>query len=420
MKHELSRDEALSIHRLSEDFIERNHRTYRRYNNNDPAFQSQMTILLGARGVGKTTLMLQKLVEYFPDEPRKRLFLPIDHALFTDVSLYGIIAYFSRNGAEMICIDEIHKYPSWPKDLKSIRDEFPSLKIIVSGSSSIEIQKSSRDLSRRAIVTSMFGLSFREFLELTTGAEIAPIKLIDLLNNHEAIAKSVLSVLKNISTKITLEDYFQKYLRVGYYPYHLEYPQESLFNLTLIQSIEVTLEAEIPAQNPKINYVATMRFKRLLGIVATLPPFEFELKKILLLTEIADERTLKSYLRMLEIGGLIITMNRAATGLKSMRKPDKIYLDNTNLLQALVPRTDAANRGTIRELFFLMSTRVNHDLALAESGDFTLDKKFTFEVGGQKKTHRQIHHVKNAYLVKDDIDVGYGDAIPLWMFGFLY
>lgn len=420
MKLALSPEEELAIHRLSEDFIERHHRPYRRYNADNPEFESQMTILLGARGVGKTTLMIQQIRERYPDQPRQRLFLPIDHALFTEMSLYGIVAHFYKQGVKMVCIDEIHKYPSWPKDLKSLKDEFPDLKVMGSGSSAIEIQKSARDLSRRAVVSSMFGLSFREYLELTLDLQFPLLSLEELLKDHENFAKLVLSILKKSAPTTSLFAYFHKYLGVGYYPYHLEYPLESLFKLTLMQSLDVTLEAEIPAQNPHINFATTLKFKRLLGIIATLPPFEFELKKILRLTDIADERTLKAYLRMLETAGLVITMNRGASGLKAMRKPDKIYLDNTNLLNALVPRADTINSGSMRELYFLMSTRVHHKLSLADSGDFTLDKKFTFEIGGANKNMRQIHALKAAHLVKDGIDTGYGNTIPLWIFGFLY
>ncbi len=405
-----------SISQLSEDFIAAYDKNYRRYIFDDEVFTAPMVVVLGARGVGKTTLLVQKLLEYAPVNPRTRLFIPADHELMTGLSLYSVISQFYRLGTKVVCIDEIHKYPTWSKDLKSLRDEFRELKLIVSGSSALEISKTARDLSRRALFCHMYGLSFREFLELKLAKKIPLVTLQQLLNEHETIANDF---KKLFSQALSREQLFEEYLRVGYYPYHLDFRQESLFWLTLTQSVAVTVESEIPAQHDKITASASRKFKKILSIIGTLPPFEFELKKLLQLTDISDERTLKIYLGYLEAAGLIVTLARKSAGLKAMRKPDKLYLDNPNLIYALTPHA-AVNRGTLREIFFINCLRVRHQITLADQSDFVVDDRWTFEVGGPNKTTDQIRGIKHGYVVKDNIEIGRGNVVPLWLFGFLF
>jgi hypothetical protein len=347
---------------------------------------------------------------------RKGLYVQADHFLVARSSLYEIADEFRKYGGELICFDEIHKYPSWSMELKSMADTFPGLKIIASGSSALEIVRGSHDLSRRALVLRMQGLSFREYLGMAHGLEFRRLALGDLVAGHERTAERIVSELEQGGHKVLA--LFQDYLTCGYYPYFLEYPDTAQFQLTLTQQIQATLEVDLPAIHPTLGGASIRRMRKLLAVVSGMVPFTPDMKALKGMLEIGDERTLKSYLGFLEEAGILLTVSRSDKGLRAMEKPEKIYLNNPNLYRALAGAA-AADRGAVRETFFLNMLQSDHTVRVAAKGDFLIDGSLTFEIGGKGKDAAQIKGIENAWLALDNIEIGVGRRVPLWMFGFL-
>jgi len=317
----------------------------------------------------------------------------------------------------LLCLDEIHKQGDWARSLKSISDTYPDLRVVASGSSMLQIHKGSHDLSRRAIVWRMSGFSFREYLELRLNLELPVQTLEGVLRGHELIAAEVVACLKKKDVKVL--GLFQDYLQVGYYPYFSEYQDVDLFQLTLEQNVHTAIESDLVALNPSLSGNSIARIKRLLAVIAASVPFTPDYAKLRRLLDIADDRTLKTYFGHLEDAGLIMTLRRASGGLRAMEKPEKIYLGDSNQVYALCTKGQA-NIGNIRETFFCrMLTEVSL-IHAAEKGDFVIEKGVFVEVGGRSKTARQIRGKQSAVLAVDDVEVGSGNRIPLWLFGFLY
>ncbi len=317
----------------------------------------------------------------------------------------------------MICFDEIHKYPDWSTELKSIYDTFPKLSIVASGSSALEIYKGSRDLSRRAVVYKMFGLSFREFIELELGIELISFGLEDIVRNHQRIANGIIMAVEKKGKKILA--LFKHYLEHGYYPYFREYKNRELFYITLEQNIHTTLESDLIAIYPSLSGNSIKKMKKLLTIIAYSVPFTPDLKKLKTTLEVGDERTLKTYLKYLEDAGIILTISKSGRGLRGLEKPEKIYLNNPNLIHAISSVTPV-EKGNLRETFFLNLMGSLHKVSSPAQGDFNVEGKYIFEVGGKSKNFSQIKGIADSFLAVDDIEIGTGNKIPLWLFGFLY
>lgn len=383
----------------------------------DP-FKARMTILLGPRGVGKTTAMVQHLLKFAGGDvlDQRILFVPSDHIGLKDSSLYVIGEAFALRGGTHVCFDEIHKVEGWARELKSLYDTFPELTILASGSSALQIAAGGADLSRRALVLHVNGLSFREYLELGHGLELAPLSLPDLLENHPGCAERILDAVAPTGKRIL--PHFHGYLRTGVFPFFLETADASLYLTLLEQNVHTILESDILSMNPSFTGATVRKMGRLLSVVATSAPFKPDFTKLTNLLEIGDQRTLKKYLRLMERAGLIMSLSASGKGLKTMEKPEKIYLGNTNLIHALARGT--ADPGNIRETFFLSQAQVKHTVSAPRHGDFLVDDTWTFEVGGRSKTASQIKGVSEAYRALDDIERGTGRRIPLWLFGFLY
>lgn len=347
----------------------------------------------------------------------KALYVQTDHFLVADRSLYAIAEDFYNLGGEMICFDEIHKYPNWSAELKSIYDTFPKLTIICSGSSALEIYKGSRDLSRRAVVLKMFGMSFREFLEMAHGVSVKSVALREALTDHQRIARDAINAVERKGRKILA--LFKEYLQRGYYPYFSEYEDKQLFYLTLEQNIHTTLESDLIAIYPSLTGASIQRIKKLLSVIAASVPFTPDLKQLKNMLGIGDERTLKTYLKYLEDAGVILALSGSGHGLRLLEKPDKLYLENTNLAHAISSR-GSGNVGNMRETFFFNALRVGHRVSSPSRGDFLVDDMYTFEVGGKNKGFEQIREINNSFLALDDIEVGAGRQLPLWLFGLLY
>ncbi len=404
---------------LSQTFLRIRNRDFKRYFLRDQPLTNRFSIIIGQRGIGKTTVMIQHLLERYNDDRsgRKALYIQADHFLVTRSSLYEIADEFCKMGGEIICFDEIHKYPAWSMELKSIYDTFPSLKIIASGSSALEIAKGSHDLSRRAVVFKMYGMSFREFIGMKNGIYFDSLTLAKLIADHQETADSIVTELEKNGLKVLA--LFRDYMEHGYYPYFMEYEDKSLFFMTLEQNIHTTLESDLPAIHQSLNGSSIRKIKKLLSIIASLVPFTPDMKHLKNLLEIGDERTLKNYLKFLEDAGVILLVGKSGKGLREMEKPEKIYLNNPNLYHAL-SRRDSPDIGAMRETFFVNMLRAAHTLSIPVKGDFLVDDSVTFEVGGKNKDAGQIKGTDNSWLALDNIETGHGRRIPLWLIGFIY
>ena len=387
---------------------------YVRYFLKKESLSSRFSIISGQRGIGKTTVIIQYIHQHYPDlYTTKALYIQADHFLLGDLSLYEIADLFVKMGGELLCIDEIHKYPNWSKELKSINDTFRDLKLVISGSSALEIHKGSHDLSRRALVYKMKGMSLREFIEMKLGMVLERYSLDEILTDHQPIAQGIVDALSEKKEKIL--PLFGEYMKVGYYPYYFEYNNKEQFTMALEQNIHTTIESDLMAIYPSLTGNSIRKLKSLLKVISASVPFTPDMKKLKSIIGVGDERTLKNYLKYLEDAGLIKMLMKSTKGLGSIEKPEKIYLDNPNLLF-----TSQADIGTARETFFMNQMSKDHEVVAPKSGDFLLDGKFTFEVGGKNKSFKQIKELENSFIASDEIESGFGNRVPLWLFGFLY
>ncbi len=404
---------------LSRRYLETKQKPYQRTLFQNTCFKHRLSVLVGQRGVGKTTLIVQYLLKQVNNDllSQKILYVPADHFLLGEMSLYEIAEEFVRMGGEIIAFDEIHKYSDWSKELKSIYDTFHDLKIIASGSSMLEIHKGTHDLTRRAIVCTVKGLSFREYLELELGVSLPNYQLSEILDSHEVFAQKIIKLLKKENKKIL--PLFNQYLKFGYYPYYLEIKDQDAYLLTLEQNFHTIIESDMTAIYPALTGASIRKIKHLLAFIAESVPFTPNWKKIKEIVEIGDERTLKSYFKYLEDAGLIRMVMRYSKKIRKLENPEKIYLDNTNQLSAI--SVESYNIGTVRETFFLsMMAASNHKINLPLCGDFIIDGKIHVEIGGKNKGFEQIKNQALAYLACDAIEEGFNNKIPLWLFGFLY
>ena len=360
----------------------------------------------GARGVGKTTLILQYIKRNF-EFGSNNLYVSLDDVYFSGNSLIDFTENFVKNGGEFLFLDEVHRYKNWAQELKNVYDDFPELKLVFTGSSILDITKSKADLSRRAVLYKMPGLSFREYIQFTRDMEFEKYSLEDILHNHEHITDTVTAKIKPLPE-------FKKYLQSGYYPFFMEYSET--YHERLEQVINLVLETDIPAMKA-INLEGIAKLKQLLYIISTSVPFKPNIKKLSEKTGIS-RNSLVYYLNYLEEAQILHLLHKDNMGISLLQKPEKIYLDNTNLIHTLAYQD--ANTGNERETFFMNQLAQNHIVTYSDKSDFLIDNKFTFEIGGQSKTGKQIKDIPNSYLAIDNIEYGYKNKIPLWLFGFLY
>lgn len=403
---------------LSLNFIKLKFEPYRRYFIQKTAMKHRFTIILGERGVGKTTTLIQSLLDAADGDPLsdKILYVQADHFLMGKTSLYDIAEKFSRLGGHSIAFDEIHKYPNWSIELKSIYDTFVDLRILASGSSALEIHKGSHDLTRRALVHRMFGLSLREFIELKYQLPFPSYGLDELILNHPKLSSDILEVLR--AHKLSILKIFKDYLDHGYYPYFRIFESTEEFKLTLEQNLHTTLEADLVAIYPHLTGNSIKKIKQLVSYLAQAVPFIPNWQALKKVTDIGDDRTLKSYFKYLEDASIICSLETATDKFRKLETPEKIFLANPNQLSAFA--TLHPNVGTVRETFFLSSLRPEYPVALARDTDFLVNNKYYLEVGGKNKDSRQIKNQKNGFLAIDEIEQGVQQRIPLWLFGFLY
>ncbi len=360
----------------------------------------------GARGVGKTTLLLQYIKKNLLLD-QSSLYVSLDNIWFAENSLSHLVDQFVKQGGKFLFLDEVHKYPNWSQELKNIYDDYSELKIVFTASSLLEILNSRADLSRRAIVYSMQGLSFREYLNLKLNLGFPKYSLNDILTNH-------LLISGEINQKVRPLQYFKEYLHHGYYPYFQEVPE--LYFHRIEEVINLIIEIELP-QLRKVEIAYVSKIKQLLQIISESVPFVPNVTKLSERIGV-NRNTFVSYLYFLEEAHIIQNLYKDAKGITQLQKPNKIFLENTNLQYALSP--DHVNLGNIRETFFLNQLKGQHTLEYLEESDFLVDHSIIFEVGGKSKKGNQIKKLSDSYLVLDDIESGMGKRIPLWLFGFLY
>lgn len=360
----------------------------------------------GARGTGKTTLLLQHIVENFPDKS-KALYVSLDNIWFAQNTLLDLVDYFQAHGGTHLFLDEVHRYPNWSVELKNIYDSYPDVYVVFTGSSILEIYRSNADLSRRAVTYHLQGLSFREFLNFENNLNLKPYALEDILQNHQNIAGEIIAKIKVLPE-------FKKYLEYGYYPFYKE--GIKVYPLRLQNVVNTILENDLPAVE-NIEYVTVHKIKKMLMIVASLVPFSPNVAK--LSAEIETNRAnAVRYLDYLQKAGLTINLMSSKKGMSLMNKPDKIYLDNTNLQYALA--ISGVNEGNLRETFFANQMNGFHQISTSKQGDFLVNDTYLFEVGGAGKSFKQIKNIKNSFIVVDKTETGFGNKIPLWLFGLMY
>ncbi len=408
-----------SIFTLSRHFLKIYNRPYVRSFLKKTELNDRFAIIVGQRGVGKSTALIQHLLKYSKGDlfSSAILYVQSDHFVTNQYTLYEIAEEFTKYGGELICFDEVHKYKNWSGDLKSIYDTFPDLKIVASGSSILEIHKGSHDLSRRAIVYHMHGMSFREFIELSLKLKFSNVTIDNIRIDHLQISHDITKKIDAKGKKIL--PLFKDYLKFGYYPYFLEFAETSQFQITLEQQVHTTIESDLMSVYPTLAGESIRKLKKLLSVISANVPFTPDMKKIMRIVNIGDGRTLKTYFKYLEDGGVIRQIRKAGREFDSLEKPEKIYLNNTNQLYALSPAGNV-NPGTVRETFFANIVGMENKLSIPPKGDFLVDDKFLFEVGGKNKTRKQIAGTSNSYLAVDDIEHGHNNKIPLWLFGFKY
>lgn len=361
----------------------------------------------GARGVGKTTLMLQHIKETYGSNPTAALYASLDHLYFSRHSLLELAEEFYNQGGQCLFLDEVHKYEGWSREIKNIYDGFPELKVVFTGSSLLNTLNAEADLSRRCVSYDMQGLSFREYLLFKEGLSFPVFSVDDVLLRPLEAGNLVVEKCRPLQ-------HFSTYLREGYYPFFM---QQDIDYLTQVQKVvNLILEIELP-QLRQVDIGNARKLRSLLSVLSSGVPFAVDISKMAQMAEL-NRNTISTYLTHLHRAKLIQLLYSDKVNLKRMQKPDKIYLENTNLLHAL--SLTQVETGTERETFFVNQLAYKNHVEYGKQSDFLIDRKFTVEVGGQSKDGKQIAGTQNAFIAADGIEYALGNKIPLWLFGFLY
>ena len=371
-------------------------------------WDAQLVAIKGPRGVGKTTLMLQYMKQHYEVYSREVLYCTLDSVYFSNHTLLELVDVFVKNGGKHLFLDEVHKYPTWSKEIKEVYDMYPDLKVVFSASSLLNILNADADLSRRCIPYEMQGLSFREFLLFYKQLDLPICTLEEVLTSPGNICSEVNKVCRPLPL-------FREYLQYGYYPFYLK--NQIDYYTSIEQVVNFIVETELP-QLCGIDVGNVRKIKALLGILASSVPFEVDISK--LATTIGIHRnTVIEYLNSLEKAKLLHLLYADLLSVKKMQKPDKIYLDNPNLLYAFA--SHPVKIGTARETFVVNQLSCDHEIEYGKkTGDFKVNGKYTLEVGGEGKTYNQIADVPDSYILADGIETPYRCKLPIWVVGFLY
>ena len=375
-----------------------------RYLYSDIDWDERCIAIIGAKGVGKTTMLLQHIKRTFTNK-EKALFVSLDNTWFAKHSIFELADEFYLNGGTHLFLDEIHHYPNWATEMKNVYDSFPKLKIVFTGSSLLQIYKSTADLSRRVVYENLEGLSFREFLNFEKVGDFPVLSLEEIIENHQDIAFK-------ITENIRIIPLFKKYLKNGYYLFYKEGLRK--YERKLQEAINNVIDVDVSAIE-NIGFDSRYKLKRLLAILSALVPYTPNITELASAIETTRNNTVR-YLSLLANAKLLNLVSYKNKTIGDLTKPDKILLNNTNLSYLY---GDNANVGSTRETFFVNQMSAVADVVLAPQGDYMVGK-YTFEVGGKNKKFNQIKDLPNSFVVADNIEIGHKNRIPLWLFGMLY
>lgn len=393
------------VYRISAEKIAETSLSLKRYSFNDIDWTSRLIGLRGARGVGKTTLLLQKILES-GEERDTSLYLSLDSVWLDVKEIYLLAEHHVQHGGTRLVLDEVHYVKDWQRIVKNLYDDFKELKIAYTGSSLLRLKARQGDLSRRQVEYELPGLSFREFLKFEGVMDWPCVALSDILSDHVTIARE-------ITKKVKILPLFERYFKSGYYPFFLEDP--SKYEERIRQVVNQTLDSDWPSVED-ITAETIRKARKMLRILAALPPQTPKMNRLYAELDTERQHGLK-ILYALERAGLLNLLASDFDALDNLSSPEKIYCENTNLMFALTPDADM---GTAREAFFVNQVANGHAVTYPKKGDFLVDDKYLFEVGGRGKGFSQIKDIPNSFVVNDGVEVGIGGKIPLWIFGFLY
>lgn len=394
------------LYQYSARIVENVDTTFKRYLYDQIDWNNRLIVIKGAKGVGKTTLIKQHIKEHLA-RGNQALYVTLDHIWFSKHSLLDLAEYFYTHGGKYLFLDEVHKYEGWIQEVKNIYDLYPTLYLVVTGSSLLNLADTTiADLSRRCRQYILLGLSFREYLALEGITNIPLLNLEDILTGHIQIASQ-------ITKEVKVLPFFERYIKNGYYPF---YREDTLgFTERLSRVITAVIETEIPTVG-KLEYDSVYKAKRLLMSLAQQSPYTLNITDLCRKLEISRAVLLK-LLDLMHKGGLIRRFFEKEGDIKALAKPEKILFDNTNLMFALADNFDS---GTMRETFFASQMSRLGTITMPAKGDLSLPDGTTFEVGGPNKKHSQVKDVPISYVVRDNIEIGFANKIPLWLFGILY
>ncbi|MBR6197752.1 MAG: ATP-binding protein [Bacteroidaceae bacterium] len=380
--------------------------SYHRYLYDKINWDNRLIAIKGPKGVGKTTLVLQHIKDTFKDVT-KALYVSMDNIWFKSHTVSELVEYHYSHGGTHIFIDEVHKYNDWAQEIKNVYDSYPDFHIVVTGSSLLQLEDAmEHDLSRRCRMYDLQGLSFREFVRLETGKEFN-------VYNIEQVVKSHFEIATEITSKVKILPLFEKYVRNGYYPFYREEGDGYWDRLQFV--VRTIVENDIPSVD-KIEYESLYKAERFLSILSEMVPFTLNIASLTSTLGLSRNSLLKIF-DLLDRAKLIRLMYTCKVGMKQLAKPEKILFDNSNLLFALTSNVDS---GTVRECFFCNQVGQLYNTVIPKTGDCLVNDKYLFEIGGKKKSFKQVKEIPDSYVVADDIEVGMGNRIPLWLFGFMY
>ncbi len=362
--------------------------------------------ITGARGVGKTTYLLNHIKNKLSKEA-KAIYVSLDDIYFSSHSLVEFAGDWLKRGGTHLFLDEIHKYPNWSQELKNIYDRYKKLHVVFTGSSLLHIYSGKADLSRRAVVYTMNGLSFREFVQIETGKTFATYTLNEIIENHEKITKEIVNEIRPLA-------FFEDYLEYGYYPFYLE--SKTSYHRKLMNTINLMLEVDLPyLRHVEVKYIH--KLKKLINFIANAVPFQPNVSKLAGDIEVA-RNTVMLYLNYLEDSKIINLLHSKSSSDAHLAKPEKVYLHHPNIAYAINKKH--CETGTIRESFFYNQVNNKYDVKSSPVSDFLVEEKYTFEVGGKNKSKKQLKNTKNSFVAADNLEYGNDTTVPLWLFGFLY
>ena len=369
-------------------------------------WDNRLIVIKGAKGVGKTTMLLQHIKRNF-QQVEKALYVSLDNLWFANHTLLELAEYHYTHGGTHLFLDEVHKYKGWQQEVKNIYDSYPHLHLVVTGSSMLKLEESlTADLSRRHRAYTMEGLSFREYLKLEQVADLPVLSLETILNNHFTEASQ-------ITSKVKVLQHFEKYIESGYYPFYRE-EGDGFFD-RLQQVIDTVVTTEIPAVS-HIEYDSVYKVRQLLAVLAEMKPYTLNISSLCTTLQSSRNNVLK-LLDLMDKAALVRRLYATNGGMNMLTKPEKILFYNTNLMHCLTPQVDS---GTMRETYLASQVGIDHQLYMPSKGDLVVDDKWLFEVGGKRKNFSQIKDMKDSFVVSDNMEIGHGNKIPLWLFCFLY